>query len=272
MKSKLLLIMFAIALTACQQTKERYTQQSPEINTVKALIEGYNVMNYDLSTMADTCKTFFNSKTKSMSNNELLAYHQGNDANYSSRKFLDKDQEYEMVLTDDGQTWVNCWLDWQGTLKGNDKVFDIPIHLTYQFVDGKIVRQVGMWNNSEVIAAMQKNTTKSSSSETAQVKKVSEIKEMPKAAASEISDKDEQALSAKIAELLRNPDFEVDENSKGQVRLTVNSSNQIIVLGVDTDHSEVKDFVQDRLNYHQLDFDFSEKMKVYSIAVRVQSN
>ena len=209
MKSKLLLIMFAIALTACQQTKERYTQQSPEINTVKALIEGYNDMNYDLSTMADTCKTFFNTKTKAMSNTELLAYHEGNDANYSSRKFLDKDQEYEMVLTDDGQTWVNCWLDWQGTLKGNDKVFDVPIHLTYQFVDGKIVRQVGMWNNSEVIAAMQKNATKSSSSSSsadrAQVKQVSEIKEMPKANPSVGSNKDEQELSDTIAELLRKP-------------------------------------------------------------------
>ena len=175
MKSKLLLVIFVIALTGCQQTKERYTQQSPEINTVKALIKGYNDMNYDLSVMADTCKTFFNTKTKAMSNSELLAYHKGNDASYSSRKFLDKDQEYEMVFTNDGETWVNCWLDWQATLKGSDKVVDIPIHLTYRFEDGMIIRQVGMWNTSEIIDEMEKIAMKPSNSERAQVKKVAEI-------------------------------------------------------------------------------------------------
>ncbi|GGZ71522.1 hypothetical protein [Algibacter mikhailovii] len=281
MKTKLVLVMLAIALTACQQPKERYTQQSPEIDVVKTLISEYNAKNYDFSAMADTCKTYFNSKTKAMSNDELLAYHKGNEANYSSRKFLDKDQEYEMVVTDDGETWVNCWLDWQCKLKGSEQVVDVPVHLTYRFAEGKIVRQVGMWNSSEVIAAMQKMASASSGnsasagseeSDRAQVQQVSEIKEMPKASMSDSAKKDEQDLSETIGELLRNPDFAVDENSKGQVRLTVNSANQIIVLGIETENADVKKFVQDRLNYHQLDFDFSEKMKVYTIAVKIQSS
>ena len=89
-----------------------------------------------------------------MSPAETIAYHQQTDKNYKSRSFLDKDQEYEMVLTDDGNTWVNCWLYWQGTLVANNQEYSIPIHLTYQFIDGKIVEEVGHWDQSAIVLAM----------------------------------------------------------------------------------------------------------------------
>ena len=151
------LILFGLAVMlfiACQQ-EQRYTQQSPEIDTVKTLIKNYNNKTYDASIYADTSKTNYNSKDKAMSPSETIAYHQANDAMYSSREFLEEDQEYEMVKTDEGQTWVNCWLDWKGTLAGNGKEFMIPIHLTYQFIDGKIVREVGMWDPTEVVLELQ---------------------------------------------------------------------------------------------------------------------
>ena len=114
-----------------------------------------------------------------------MAYHTENDKNYSSRKFLDEDQEYEMVITDDGETWVNCWLDWQATLKGSDIVVDMPVHLTFRFVNGQIVRQVGMWDPSNIrdglekIAAMNTSTS-TSTTDRAQVEEVAEIEEMLK--------------------------------------------------------------------------------------------
>jgi hypothetical protein len=61
-------------------------------------------MSYDLGAFADTCKTYFNTKTDFMSKNELMAFHTGNDKNYSSCKFLDEDQEYDMVITNNGET------------------------------------------------------------------------------------------------------------------------------------------------------------------------
>ena len=153
---KLIFFGLAIVLIAsCNKQDKRYTQQSPEINTVKALIVKYNNKAYNTSVYADTSKTFFNSKGKSMSPSETMAFHKANDANYSSRGFLAEDQEYEMVITDDGETWVNCWLDWKGTLVGNNKEVNIPIHLTYRFVDGKIVREVGIWDGSEIALAFQ---------------------------------------------------------------------------------------------------------------------
>jgi ketosteroid isomerase-like protein len=153
---QLLTIIFAVALfSSCEQKETRYTQQSPEIDIVKQDIQDYNNMKYDRSMYIDTCKTFFNTKTEPMGNDEAVAFHQENDALYSSRKFLDEDQEYEMVVTDNGETWVNAWLDWQGTLKANGKVIDIPIHLTYKFVDGKIARLVGYWNSAEIVLSLQ---------------------------------------------------------------------------------------------------------------------
>jgi len=153
---KLFLLGLAVVLfTACQQGPARYTQNSPEIDTVKKLITNYNGKTYDVSIYADTSKTFYNTKDNSMSPAETIAYHQETDKTYKSRSFLDEDQEYEMVLTDDGNTWVNCWLGWQGTLAANSQEFNIPIHLTYQFIDGKIVREHGHWDPTAIVLAMQ---------------------------------------------------------------------------------------------------------------------
>lgn len=153
---KILLYGLAIVLfTACDQKDTRYTQQSPEIDSVKKAIANYNSREYDLSIYADTCKTFFNTKSDPLEVDEIIAYHQANDANYSSRGFLEENQEYEMVVTDQGETWVNAWLDWQGTLKESGKVVNIPIHLTYRFIDGKIVRSLGFWDPTEVVLGLQ---------------------------------------------------------------------------------------------------------------------
>ncbi len=163
---KLILIGLATALImACQEkTQQRYSQQSPQITTVKQLLGNYNNKTYDTSFYADTSKTYYNTKENPMSPEEVMAYHKQMDMNYTQRGFLDKDQEYEMVLTDEGETWVNCWLDWRGTLTATDQVIDIPIHLTYQFIDGKIVREVGMWDPTAVVMALQEVEMKNSMS------------------------------------------------------------------------------------------------------------
>ncbi len=65
-------------------------------------------------------------------------------------------EEYEMVVTDDKETWVNFWGLWKGTLKSNGKVYQIPLHSTARFIDGKIVEEHGYWNNSEIVTDMLK--------------------------------------------------------------------------------------------------------------------
>lgn len=163
---KIIFIGLAIVfITACKEERpERYTQSSSEINIVKNLIDNYNNKTYDTSIYADTSKTFYNTKDNPLTSEGTIAYHEQMDLAYSQRKFLDKDQELEMVITNDGKTWVNCWLDWQGTLAGNGQVVNIPVHLTYRFVEGKIVREVGMWDPTTVVLAVQEMEMKNNMS------------------------------------------------------------------------------------------------------------
>jgi len=165
MKNLILIGLAIVLITSCKEKgPERYTQNSPEINSVKNLIGNYNNKTYDTSIYSDTSKTYYNTKDISMAPDETMDYHKQREVFYSQRGFLDKDQEYEMVLTDDGKTWVNCWLEWQGTLAGNGQVINMPIHLTYQFLDGKIVREYGMWDPTTVVLALQEMEMKNSMS------------------------------------------------------------------------------------------------------------
>lgn len=138
---------------ACQQPKARYTQNSPEIDTYKKAIENYNNKAYDTAIYADTSKTFFNNKN-GLSADEVIAYHKENDQNYGKRGFVGEGQEYEMVIDDEGKTWVNFWGTWKGTLKASGKEYTIPIHMTSQFIDGKIAREYGYWDAAEVALAL----------------------------------------------------------------------------------------------------------------------
>lgn len=154
MKKLIYLGLLLVLFTACKE--QRYTQQSPEIDTVKSVIKEYNAKNYTavVSHFADTANIYFNS-TKSFKPSELPNYHEQTDPDFSSRGFIDEDLEYEMVKTDKGNTWVNFWGHWQGTLAANEKKIELEIHLAFQFIDGKIVTEYGYWDASPIVLALQ---------------------------------------------------------------------------------------------------------------------
>lgn len=154
MKKLLLTGVVLLFLTSCQN--QRYTQQSKEIETVKKLITNYNAKEYEavVSYFADTANVYFNS-SKSFKASKLPEYHAPTDANFSSRSFKDEGLEYEMVVTDKGKTYVNFWGTWEGILAANDKKIALEIHLTFQFIDGKIVAEYGYWDASPIVIALQ---------------------------------------------------------------------------------------------------------------------
>ena len=156
MKKVIVLAMTIVLFTACNQ-KQRYTQNSPEIDSFKSVITSYNDQDWEgmIALYADTAKTYNNSSDIGISLAEMVDNHKQSLTNLSSRGFLDKEQEYEMVVTDKGDTWVNFWGDWEGTLKANGKKIKIPIHLTGQFKGGKIVRTSGNWDNAPMVLALQ---------------------------------------------------------------------------------------------------------------------
>lgn len=144
-----------LTLIGCE-TKQRYTQNSPEIETVKAAFDNY------LSGDWETYQTHYAADAKIHSNSteskpstiqEIIALQKMEIAPLSSYSIDKENQALEMVLEDEGETWVNYWGVWSGTLTATNQTFEIPIHITYQFIDGKIVEQHGYWNNTEITLA-----------------------------------------------------------------------------------------------------------------------
>ena len=151
---KLFFLGFAtILLVACNQ-EVRYTQKSPEIDTYKKVMEDYKTMNWDdmPKHYADTAKVMNNvPKEKAQTVAQAI---EKNKEDATLFTWVVSNEEYEMVKTDEGETWVNFWGLWKGTMKSTNKVYEIPFHTTVQFIDGKIVREIGYWNNSEIVTDM----------------------------------------------------------------------------------------------------------------------
>jgi CRISPR/Cas system-associated endonuclease Cas1 len=151
---KLFLLGFAIILFVSCNQKVRYTQNSAEIDTYKKVMEDYKTQNWD------DYKTHYSDTAKIMNNDIRLNAQTVSQAIEKSKEDAKlftweiSDEEIEMVVTDEGKTWVNYWALWNGTSKTSNKVYKIPFHNTVQFVDGKIVTEYGYWDNSEITADM----------------------------------------------------------------------------------------------------------------------
>lgn len=160
MKKFLILFLITAIVVSCNEGKKeekevRYTQDSEEINTMKAAIKDYEDGNWEslAKHYADTAK-IYNNSNQAISIRENIEEFKVNLAGMSSYEFPDDDEEFEMVVTDDNETWVNYWGDWQGTIAENNKEVEIPLHLTARFVDGKIVAQHVYFDNAIMMAAM----------------------------------------------------------------------------------------------------------------------
>ena len=149
MKKLILLSLTIVLFTACNQEK-RYTQQSPEIDTYKKVMEDYKTLNWeDYPThYSDTAKIANNViEEKALTVSQALEKNKEDAAMFN---WVVEKEEYEMVVTDKGETWVNFWGLWKGTMKSSGKVYDIPFHNSARFIHGKIVEEHGFWNNSEI--------------------------------------------------------------------------------------------------------------------------
>lgn len=156
---KLILLGFVIVLfTACENKEKRYTQQSPEIETFKEVIKAYQARDWETMRKhyADTTKIMNNTtKENAQTIDQELATNKEDASLFSSWKYDPESVEYEMVINDDGETWVNFWGDWEGVLAANSKVYVIPVHITTRFVGGKIVREHGYWDISKLMLDIQ---------------------------------------------------------------------------------------------------------------------
>lgn len=156
MKKLFLLGVTIILFTSCQQ-QQRYFSESAEIDLFKVSIADYGNGDWDgwRSHFADTAKLYVNS-TKPITVSDLENAQKQLLSNFSSYSFLDKGSFIEMVLDAKDETWVYYWATWQGTLKANGEIIDVPVHIASQFKNGKIVQLVDYWDSAPITAALQK--------------------------------------------------------------------------------------------------------------------
>jgi len=156
MKTILGIGMLILTLVSCNNSN-RYSQKSPEIDIVKAAINNYDFQKWDSLVMKyhDTAKIYYNTRDSYFTAKSLPTYHKKNDSSFLTRAFEDDRREYEMITDDEGKKWVNFWGIWEGNLNHNNKKIEIPVHITYQFINDKIVREYGYWDSSKLVLALQ---------------------------------------------------------------------------------------------------------------------
>jgi hypothetical protein len=79
-------------------------------------------------------------------------------------------------------------------------------------------------------------------------------------------------LSIQISEMLIENNFsEMHNDLTAQVRFTLNSDGEIVVLSVNTKFDKMESFVKSKLNYQKVNLAEVEEGKVYTIPVRVKA-
>ena len=154
MKRLLLLGLSVILFTACQQ-EQRYFSESSEITSMKASITQYADGDWEAwsSHFSDTAKFYINSN-KAINIDEFKQGQLGLLSSFSSYGFVKEGSFTEMVLDSDDETWVNYWATWKGTLKANGQEIDIPVHITSEYVDGKVVQLYNYWDSAPITNAL----------------------------------------------------------------------------------------------------------------------
>jgi ketosteroid isomerase-like protein len=154
MKKLCLAVLVAGLFAACQKAPVRYTQQSAEIDAVKAMYDAYLAKDWEKfqTYYAGDAKIFWNKmESDPQTLQELVA--QEKESLEELTTYSQEHLSFEMVLDDEGETWVNYWGIWRSTLKMNGKSYETPIHETFQFIDGKIIKEYGYWDSSKFAMA-----------------------------------------------------------------------------------------------------------------------
>lgn len=155
MKKTLIILGVCAMLFSCAQ-EQRYTMQSPEIDAIKSMYDLYNKGDFEGQRQfyAEGAQVFNNApETKPTSVDQMIAQQKDEMAGFSSYSIAIGEDAIEMVTTDEGEKWVNVWGTWKATMAATGQAFEVPVHATYQFVDGKITREHGYWDNSPIVIA-----------------------------------------------------------------------------------------------------------------------
>lgn len=164
MKNIVLATLILIFILSCDTNKEkRYTRDCAEIDLLKKGIDYYEKGDWDqwLDQYDDSAKIYQNTWHVWSSPEVTREKHKELISKLSTYSFEREELSMERIIDDNGKVWVNSWALWKGTLKANNKVIEIPVHLTIQFVDGKIIEEWGFWDTNELnqeLSLIEQNT------------------------------------------------------------------------------------------------------------------
>jgi hypothetical protein len=150
---------FLILFISCQQKQtERFRTASKEIDLIKKGLTNYENAEWDAwaEQYADSAKIFQNSWSEFETPDQVRDRYKRLIVQLSDYTFDKDDLFMEQVIDDNGRTWVNFWCLWRGTLRVNQKVIEIPVHITFQFVNGKIKREYGYWDTAQLYEELNK--------------------------------------------------------------------------------------------------------------------
>jgi hypothetical protein len=159
MRKVLFLASLVMLLISCQNNQpKRFRTASAEIDLLKKGLSDYENANWAewSKQYADSAKIFQNTWLEGVSPEEVKVRHEELIANLSSYSFDKNDMTMEQIIDDKGRTWVNFWGIWKGTLKANSKEIFIPVHLTIQFKNGKVIEEFGFWDTAKLNEELQK--------------------------------------------------------------------------------------------------------------------
>lgn len=130
------------------QDKVRYTQQAPEIETTKAYFAAYNKGEWEkLSTFYAKDAIITHNMSPELTATQLLDGFKSNVALCTDYTWTPIEEELERVINDKGEMWINIWGNWTGIFKVTGNTINVPTHHTFQFKDGKIVREFAYYDN-----------------------------------------------------------------------------------------------------------------------------
>lgn len=80
-------------------------------------------------------------------------------------------------------------------------------------------------------------------------------------------------VSETVGELLKNPEFKLNEDVNAIVSIYINEQDEMVVISVDTENELVAKYIKNRLNYKKLSKEVFGYNKSYKVPVKmVKSN
>lgn len=145
-----------VLLWACNEKPQRYFETSQEIDILKSGIKAYENQDWKAwrANFVDTAKIHHNT-IKGLSPEDNMTNLQNMVVNFSTYGFQDKGSFSEMVVDKDGEVWVNYWGIWNGVVMESGEKISIPVHLTAQFINKKIVEEYVYYDSAPILKALE---------------------------------------------------------------------------------------------------------------------